>query len=223
MATPPSATSTPISSDPVTHFSGKSRTLFVGDVHGCADELKLLLKETAPSRVILIGDMFTKGQKPLGVWKLIKKWKIEAVFGNHEAKLLQEYRAGKHQKYPKKMIEWVKTLPLWIEEEGFLAVHAGVNPFFPEQTLRTTAIVVRRWPDDSDLQNPFWWQLYQGKKLIIYGHDAPRKLQDYRPRTLGLDTGCVYGGYLTGYLLEEDRLVQVKAKQAYCSIQHKNI
>ena len=29
--------------------------------------------------------------------------------------------------------------------------------------------------------------------------------------TIGLDSGCVYGGELSGYLLEEERVVQVPA------------
>ena len=52
---------------------------------------------------------------------------------------------------------------------------------------------------------------------MIYGHDAVRGLQDHRPRTLGLDTGCVYGGVLTGYLLEDDRIVSVPAMSRYRS------
>ena len=76
---------------------------------------------------------------------------------------------------------------------------------------------LRRWPDDDNLDNPFWWECYTGDKLVIYGHDAVRGLQDHRPRTLGLDTGCVYGGVLTGYLLEDDRIVSVPAMSRYRS------
>ena len=104
-----------------------------------------------------------------------------------------------------------------IEEENWIAVHAGINPL-GGVTSRRHALVLRRWPNDKDQSNPFWWELYSGHKLIIYGHDAVRGLQDNRPRSLGLDTGCVYGGRLTGYLLEEDILLQVNAKQAYCPI-----
>ena len=177
-----------------------------------------MVEKVQPTRVILVGDMFTKGEKPLKVWKLIKRWNMEAVFGNHEAKILEEYKAGRLKKYPKKLIKWIKSLPLWIEEDDFLVIHAGVHPFEPEKTTRSTALVVRRWPNDAKNKNPFWWELYEGEKLIIYGHDAQRKLQDHRPRTLGLDTGCVYGGCLTGYLLEEDSLIQVKAKKTYSII-----
>jgi metallophosphoesterase superfamily enzyme len=41
--------------------------LFVGDVHGCAYELKKLLKKVQPTRVILLGDLFSKGPDPTKV------------------------------------------------------------------------------------------------------------------------------------------------------------
>ncbi len=50
------------------------RTLFVGDVHGCADELDKLLRKARPTRVVLLGDLFTKGPDPRGVWSLIREW-----------------------------------------------------------------------------------------------------------------------------------------------------
>jgi len=40
-------------------------------------------------------------------------------------------------------------------------------------------------------------------------------VDSHRPRTLGLDSGCVYGKTLTGYLLEEDRLIQVPAARVH--------
>jgi diadenosine tetraphosphatase ApaH/serine/threonine PP2A family protein phosphatase len=214
----------------VTHSSGISRTLFVGDVHGCGDELQKLLELTNPTRVILVGDMFTKGNKPEKVWKLIKKWDMEAVMGNHEVKMLRDHRKSHFTKWSEEMIDWIEALPLWIEEQDFFVVHAGVDPYCRERTTRKTALVVRYWPknserkefdEDHDLEqneDPFWWELYQGDKLIIYGHDARRKLQDHRPFTLGLDSGCVYGGKLTGYLLEEKELIQVQAKRNYVRI-----
>lgn len=215
MAKTPSSNSPP---DSVTHFFAKSRTLFVGDVHGCSDELEILLEKVKPTRVILVGDMFTKGENPLQVWALIQKWEMEAVFGNHEEKVLCDYQKGRFQEFPKEMIDWIQKLPLWIEEEEFFIIHAGVHPFDRNRTSRLTALIVRRWPNGKNPKNPFWWELYRGDKLVIYGHDAKRKLQDHRPFTLGLDSGCVYGGHLTGYLLEEDSLIQVKAKRAYIPI-----
>ena len=183
-----------------------TRTLFVGDVHSCASELEQLLERTQPTRVILVGDVFNKGPDPKRTWDLIQAWQAEAVLGNHDLKVIQKAEQG-DWRAPRDAVDWLKSLPLMIEEEGWVAVHAGLNP--DGVTTRGQAVRLRRWPDDEDLSNPFWWECYSGPKLVIYGHDALRGIQDHRPKTLGLDTGCVYGGELTGYLLEADRIVSV--------------
>ena len=191
-----------------------TKTLFIGDVHGCATELEQMLEAVNPTRAILLGDIFRKGPDPLGVWRLIQSWGLEGVFGNHDAVLLQQ-----SERYPRPLCEWIQGLPLWIDGEYqsivgtrfWRAIHAGVNPQEMDLTTREQAITVRRWPDDSNNSNPFWWQLYSGPRLVIYGHDAKRGLQDHRPKTLGLDTGCVYGNGLTGYVLEEDRLIHLSS------------
>ena len=189
-----------------------TRTLFVGDVHSCADELQLLLEQVQPSRVILVGDVFNKGPDPEGTWRLVQKWDCEAVMGNHDLVVLRKADAGE-LRAPADAIEWVRSLPMSIEGDGWIAVHAGLNP--EGETTLKHAVSLRRWPDDSNPENPFWWQLYRGSSLVVYGHDAVRGVRDHRPRTLGLDSGCVYGGSLTGYVLEEDRLVSVPARRVY--------
>lgn len=197
------------------------KTLFVGDVHGCSTELAAMLHDVQPTRCILVGDIFRKGPDPLGVWDLIKTWSLEGVLGNHEAALLRET-----DDYPADLVTWVESLPLWIDgvsevkgrNQAWRVVHAGVNPHDINETTRAQAIVLRRWPNDSQQQNPFWWSLYTGEALIIYGHDAQRGLQDHRPKTLGLDSGCVYGNGLTGYIVETDTLVHVPSQQIYVPV-----
>jgi bis(5'-nucleosyl)-tetraphosphatase (symmetrical) len=57
-----------------------------------------------------------------------------------------------------------------------------------------------------------WDEFYRGETLVIHGHWARRGF--YRgARTMGLDSGCVYGGALTGWCHEEDRIVQVPARR----------
>ena len=187
------------------------RTLFVGDVHACTSELSQLLKLANPDRIILLGDLFTKGPHPNRLWKMIRKHKMEAVLGNHDLYTIHH----NYQKLPKKALNWLQNLPLFIRGDGWIAVHAGINPAGP--TLKEDAVFVRRWPTRKR-SNPFWWQLYKGNDLVLYGHDAKRQLQDRRPYTLGLDTGCVYGFELAGYLLEEDRIFTVPAQKSYCPI-----
>ncbi len=50
--------------------------------------------------------------------------------------------------------------------------------------------------------------------LIIYGHDAKRKLQK-KAHSIGLDSGCLYGGDLTGYLLHSKEIITTQALRAY--------
>jgi bis(5'-nucleosyl)-tetraphosphatase (symmetrical) len=71
------------------------------------------------------------------------------------------------------------------------------------------------WPPPGP---PFenWADLYQrrgrngGRELVVFGHFARQGLL-VRPRLRGLDSGCVYGGPLTAWIAEEDRIVQVPA------------
>jgi bis(5'-nucleosyl)-tetraphosphatase (symmetrical) len=53
-----------------------------------------------------------------------------------------------------------------------------------------------------------WDHFYRGDALLVHGHWAHRGF--YRNEwTMGLDSGCVYGGKLTAWCRDEDRVVQV--------------
>ena len=198
-----------------------ARTLFVGDVHSCADELRDLVDLARPSRVILVGDVFNKGPKPEETWALVKSLRAEAVLGNHDALVIAQPVVKGVRRVPAEALPWLRALPLFIRGKGgpsgrWVCVHGGLHPkLHSPGTTRKMAINMRRWPDDGSTGNKFWWQLYDGRRLAIYGHDAVRGLQDHRPRTLGLDSGCVYGGRLSGYLLEDDAVLSVPARGAY--------
>lgn len=197
-----------------------SRTLFVGDVHGCAIALEGLVSAAKPDRIVLLGDLFTKGPDPLGVWERIVDWKPDCILGNHDEKLLAIWdvpggsRAhATRRQLPEAARDYMAALPLFWHgthaNRAIVAVHAGLHPQLGEAgTPPGMAILLRRWPDDLDLTHPFWWQLWKGPERVMYGHDAMRGLQVH-PDSVGLDTGCCYGGALSGFLLEEDRVIQV--------------
>ena len=66
-------------------------------------------------------------------------------------------------------------------------------------------------PEDCPPPYRPWDAYYTGKARIVHGHWARRG--HYRGlKTLGLDSGCVYGGPLTAWCQEEDRIVQVPAR-----------
>ncbi|MFN7143331.1 MAG: hypothetical protein ACK4YP_06110, partial [Myxococcota bacterium] len=151
------------------------------------------------------------------VWELLVNHGAEAVLGNHDARLLDIWDTPgdtNHHKaaraLPDEARRWTKALPLFLYGPGWIAVHAGLHPTEGVAgTTRAMALTMRRWPDDLDKDNPFWFQLWKGPERVFYGHDAVRGLQVH-PHSVGLDSGCVYGNPLSGYLLEEDRVVQVE-------------
>lgn len=59
-----------------------------------------------------------------------------------------------------------------------------------------------------------WYDHYYGDKLVIYGHYAVDGLR-IRPNTIGLDSGCVFGGHLTAYCYETGEIWQVHAHDVY--------
>lgn len=196
-------------------------TLLVGDVHGCAAELRALVELASAQRVILLGDLFTKGPDAPGVWSFVEEQGCTAILGNHDDLLLREPKRLFAMGLPQRALDWLAALPLTLtgsRADGGLyrLVHAGLNPVEGlAGSSRDQLLLLRRWPDDRDPANPFWWESWRGEDLIVYGHDAARGLVDRRPWTLGLDSGCVYGGRLSGYLVEEDRIVSVPAARAY--------
>jgi len=207
------------------------RTLYVGDVHGCAAELALLLERAAADRVVLVGDLFTKGPDPVGVWRLVQEVDAECVLGNHDDSVLRRWDARRPREVVTRLREqapevkpWLEGLPLMIREPGRIVVHAGVNPVDgPDATTHQQATRMRRWPDDQDLENPFWYDAgWVGPEAVIFGHDAVRGLvrREHGGRlvALGLDTGCVYGGRLTGWIAETDELLHIPAARVYQAV-----
>lgn len=209
-------------------------TLIVGDVHGCADELRLLLEQAGADHVVLVGDLFTKGPDPAGVWAQLHSGGLRSVLGNHDQRLLDHLDGRRPGDDAARRCvatldaadtgwrSYVRQLPLFLELAGVTVVHAALHPSGSLQaTTRRTATVLRRWPDDAP-DDPRWWSIYRGERRVVFGHDAREGLvrveRDGVPWVIGLDTGCVYGGRLTGWLVEADRLVSVPAARAYCPI-----
>jgi bis(5'-nucleosyl)-tetraphosphatase (symmetrical) len=66
-------------------------------------------------------------------------------------------------------------------------------------------------PDDCPSPHRPWDAFYRGPLRVVHGHWARRGAY-LGPRTMGLDSGCVYGGMLTAWCQEEDRIVQVPSR-----------
>uniref|UniRef100_A0A6A7G9N1 Metallophosphatase n=1 Tax=Hirondellea gigas TaxID=1518452 RepID=A0A6A7G9N1_9CRUS len=69
----------------------KSRTIFIGDIHGCLSEFEHLLKKlkiTPNDEIICVGDLIAKGPNSCGVLKLVRELNMKSVLGNHDCQLL---------------------------------------------------------------------------------------------------------------------------------------
>ncbi|MBE7438893.1 MAG: serine/threonine protein phosphatase [Spirochaetales bacterium] len=204
----------------------KKRTIFIGDVHGCLDELRALLKKcnlSADDRVILTGDLINRGPDSRGVVDLVREKGYECVRGNHEDYFLRgvpfEERNHSYATLGDEQRNFIENLPLYLHIDSFLVVHAGLMPGVPvEKTPARILLHIRTWDGTGKILNhsshPAWHESYSGPPVVIYGHWARQGLHR-GPYSIGLDSGCVYGRQLSAYIAEEDRIVQVEARRAY--------
>ena len=200
------------------------RTLFIGDVHSCADELSELLDRaavTSADRLVFTGDLLSRGPKPHEVLKLYRKHGGRAAVGNHEQRLLDARRARlKGEKGPKLSAshqtlvtelsadDWalLEALPLFVDvpEHGIVVAHAGIDPSLPLSDQDPWVVThVRSIDAEGKLSEKWgtpWGARYAGPLHIVFGHNAQKSPQ-LHPFATGLDTGCVYGGRLTAMVL----------------------
>jgi Calcineurin-like phosphoesterase len=202
-----------------------SRTIIVGDVHGCVAELGRLLDDLAPSasdRVLFVGDLLARGPDSTGVLALYRQVRGRSVLGNHESTLLAAYRARRDgTKRPRlsalhypllhrlQEADWalLEELPLTLQlpEHGLCVVHAGL---LPEQSLSAqdpwTLTHIRSIDPHgrASLRHDMtpWAARYSGSPHIVFGHNSRLGLQLEASAT-GIDTGCVYGGQLSALVL----------------------
>ena len=109
--------------------------------------------------------------------------------------------------FPPDVLEWMRKLPFWHEDEHAIYVHAGLPRgksgfFHPSKAPAPAALL---WLRDED-----FFRNYRGK-LVVFGHTAtaylPPELSSYTPEDpldvwagpccVGLDTGAGKGGFLT--------------------------
>lgn len=210
-----------------------SRTIVVGDIHGCFDELKELIErvELQPDdRVVSVGDLITKGPKSREVLELfMTDARFTTVIGNHDLALRRKWygedvdlkpaqrEAHKELKGEKDAYaSYLNRLPFMIDLGTHLVVHAGLRPnveLHSQTTGDLTRLRTLGADRESDEGTP-WYHVYYGEKTVLFGHwPAPEPRRG--KKAIGLDTGCVYGYNLTAYIIETDEFVTVRAKRAY--------
>jgi hypothetical protein len=210
-----------------------SRTIVVGDIHGCYDELMALLEKAElaeDDRVVSVGDLITKGPKSKEVLEIfMTDPRFSTVIGNHDLALRRKWNGEEielksSQKETHKELKgekdayttYLNKLPFIIDLDTNLVVHAGLRPnveLYSQTTGDLTRLRTLGADRESDEGTP-WYHVYYGEKTVLFGHwPAPEPRRG--KKAIGLDTGCVYGYHLTAYIIETDEFVSVKAERAY--------
>lgn len=214
------------------------RTIAIGDVHGCADEFEELLHALEleeDDRVIQLGDLINRGPDSHRTVELARIFKVESILGNHEVRLLRAYREGRREflkDYDRPTMKqltpedwaYLESMPKFKygPTSDFVCVHAGFLPGIPwlsqdVDTITKIQVIDKRGRPAKRADAPEgrpWAESWSGNPFVIYGH-TPRPNVFERPGSIGIDTGCVYGGHLTAYIIEEQSLVQVRARKTY--------
>jgi hypothetical protein len=210
-----------------------TRTIVIGDIHGCYDELMALLEKVdlgASDRVVSVGDLITKGPKSREVLQLfMNDARFSTVIGNHDLALRRHWNgedinlkpaqkeAHKELKAGKDAYtNFLNRLPFMIDLDTHLVVHAGLRPNV-ELYSQTTGDLTRLrtlGPNRESEEGTPWYHVYYGDKTVLFGHwPAPEPRRG--KKAIGLDTGCVYGYNLTAYIIETNEFVSVPALRAY--------
>ncbi len=209
------------------------RTIVIGDIHGCFDELQDLLRVVelrTDDRVIAVGDLIVKGPRNREVLdRFIEDDRFSSVIGNHD-RALRQYWRGEPRRLTKEQTaaaaqlelqrehysEYLRALPFTINLGSHLVVHAGIRPGVPLRRQMASDLTEMRTmgANPPSRRGLPWYQVYRGRRIVLFGH-WPAKTPRLAPRAMGLDTGCVYGGRLTGYIIELNQFISVPARRAY--------
>jgi serine/threonine protein phosphatase 1 len=214
------------------------RLIAIGDIHGCHKEFADLLDKLdlrKDDRLILLGDLISRGPDSGKVVELAREHATVSLLGNHELRHLNYRRTDdpSHlKKYDHATIEqlrgrdwdYLESMKLTYEDEelGVVFVHGGFLPDRPwqKQPARVVTRIQVVGKDGEPHKRtempdaPHWSTLWVGPPFVVYGH-TPREEVARTKWTLGIDTACVMGGSLTAYILPERKILQVKARETY--------
>lgn len=131
-----------------------TRTIFIGDIQGCRDELERLLErvrfDPATDRLEPVGDLVNRGPDSLGSLRLLKSLDAGGVLGNHDLHLLA-VRRGTRTVHAgdtiadilaapdcDELLAWLRAKPFIKAWPGIFLVHAGLSPAWSDPLAELT-------------------------------------------------------------------------------------
>lgn len=203
------------------------RRIVIGDVHGHYEGLMALLEAISPGQedqVYLLGDLIDRGPDSSQVVNFVSQSGYTCLLGNHEQLMLDAFPNGRPFNPALQAwlysggratvasygdtgilldhLDWMRTLPVYLDLDDIWLVHAGVHPLLPIETQSTQEFC---WIRDEfhSISKPYF-----ADKLIITGHTITFTLPKVTPGEvaqgcgwLDIDTGAYHpkSGWLTGF------------------------
>jgi serine/threonine protein phosphatase 1 len=215
------------------------RIIAIADVHGCYEELDRLLCMLSPTKddtIVMLGDVVNRGPDSHLAVRSCREVGAILLMGNHERRFLRARSGKRWRRLNAVDADAFKSLDdddwgyidgarkfYYVTKENTVFVHGGFLPGKPWQTqdpdVMTQIQVVdpqgcAKKRSDAPVGCPHWSDLWQGPPFVVYGHTPWREI--HRTQwTLGLDTGCVYGGSLSALILPDKTILQIRAAKAY--------
>lgn len=194
-------------------------------------------------RLVFLGDLCDRGPDNVKVLRLVMRAVADdvakCVIGNHDLKLLK-YLKGKQvtpshgldltigeleresQEFRAEVRRFLDSLiSHYVFDDGKLVVaHAGLIEKYQGRSsgrVREFCMFGETTGETDEYGLPVrtqWANDYRGRALVVFGH-VPNPDVVTLNRTVGIDTGCVFGGKLTAYRYPEGETVQVDAAREY--------
>lgn len=222
----------------ISQYVKDRRVIVIGDLHGMADELELLLKKCSymPGYDVLlfVGDLVDRGPKiDQTLMKYVdtdEHWAY-SVMGNHEYKFVR-YLLGRKvspkslqetidqtSKFKKDdMIKQIMSMPYCIKfRENSFVVHAGINPLKDVTNQYKDELMYTRNVTMSGVSAP-WWTYYYGDKEIFFGHEVTPEKTQVSEKVFAMDGGACFGMELRACISNPDgtkEFVTQKCTKAY--------
>jgi hypothetical protein len=138
-------------------------TWVVGDIHGCAVELRMLLEQIdlqPGDRLWAVGDLFHRGPDPVGVLQLLRELggRFDMVNGNHELAMLQRRAAG-----PVRTVDDLRG-------DGRCAIHASS---LAVADVMLDFVAARPYFQRLPLSGPAWLEQPPRQALLVHGGVLP--------------------------------------------------
>jgi serine/threonine protein phosphatase 1 len=217
-----------------------SRTIAIGDIHGCAQALRTLIEMIAPASddtLVALGDYIDRGPDSRGVvcqlLQLREQCRLIPLLGNHEIMMLSALRGefapllwqryggmetiasygGSLSKIDSEHIEFLSGCQHFHESETHIFMHAN---YVADLALNEQPENVLFWTHISSVLPP---PHESGKKAVV-GH-TPQVEGDILDlgHLVCIDTCCFAGGWLTaldtttGQTWQVDRLGRLREPQ----------